>query len=87
MPRILEGDPNPPQKIQPRTALLREGLDSEPPTPYYLNEEEVPRAGSWVLQSFERTRWSDGQVYVWLRVRRQTGRGEGSSSLAFDQAL
>ena len=31
MPRILEGDPNPPVKIQPRTVLLREGLDRMPP--------------------------------------------------------
>ena len=36
------------------------------------------------MQSFQRTRWTNGQVYTWLRVRRQTGRGEGSSGLAFD---
>ncbi len=84
MPRILEGDPNPPEKVQPRTVLLRQGLDSAPPQPYFVFEEEVPRAGSRVMQSFERTRWSDGRVYVWLRVRRQTGRGEGSSGLSFD---
>jgi hypothetical protein len=85
LPRILAGDPNPPQKVQPRTVLLREGLDRTPPQPYFVHEEEVPRAGARVLQSFERTRWSDGRVYVWLRVRRQTGRGEGSSGLQFDE--
>jgi hypothetical protein len=86
MPRILEGDPNPPVKVQPRTPLLRQGLDQQPPKPYFVNEEEVPRAGTRVWQAFERTRWSDGRVYVWLRVVRGTGRGEGSSGLRFDEA-
>jgi hypothetical protein len=39
------------------------------------------------MQAYQRTRWTDGQVYTWLRVRRQTGRGEGSSGLAFDQIV
>jgi hypothetical protein len=67
--------------------LLRQGLDLKPRQPYYLYEEEVPRAGPRVLQSFERTRWSDGRVYVWLRVRRQVGRGEGLSGLRFDEIV
>jgi len=83
-PRILEGDPNPPVKVQPLTALLREGLDQNPAAPYFLAEEEVLRAGTRVLQTFERTRWTDGQVYTWLRAIRRTGRGEGSSGLTFD---
>ncbi len=87
MPRILAGDPNPPAKVRPRTVLLRQGLDAKPPQPYFLHEEEVARAGTRVMQSYQRTRWTDGQVYTWLRVTRQTGRGEGSSGLAFDQAL
>ena len=84
LPRILDGDPNPPVKVQPRTTLLRQGLDAVPPQPYLVHEEEVSRAGTRVMQAFQRTRWTDGQVYTWLRVRRQTGRGEGSSGLAFD---
>jgi hypothetical protein len=36
---------------------------------------------------FQRTRWTDGRVVVWLRVRRQTGRGEGSSGLRFDELV
>ena len=87
MPRILAGDPNPPAKVQPRTALLRYGLDANPPRPYFLHEEEVARAGTRVTQSYQRTRWTDGQVCTWLRVTRQTGRGEGSSGLAFDQVV
>jgi hypothetical protein len=47
----------------------------------------VPRAGTRALQAYERTRWTDGSVTVWLRVRRQTGRGEGSSGLAFDEIV
>ena len=46
----------------------------------------MPRAGVRVTQSFQRTRWSDGRAWVWLGVRKQTGRGEGSSGLAFDVA-
>jgi hypothetical protein len=87
LPRILEGDPNPPVKVQPRTMLMRQGLDDVPPQPYLVHEEEVSRAGTRVMQAYQRTRWTDGQVYTWLRVRRQTGRGEGSSGLAFDQIV
>jgi hypothetical protein len=84
LPRILAGDPNPPVKVQPRTVLLRQGLDQSPAQTYFVAEEEVPRAGTRVLQSYQRTRWTDGSVVTWLRVRRQTGRGEGSSGLRFD---
>ena len=87
MPRILEGDPNPPAKVEPRTVLLREGLDRTPAEPYFVHEEEVPRAGTRVFQAYQRTRWTDGRVVVWLGVRRQTGRGEGSSGLRFDGLL
>jgi hypothetical protein len=87
LPRILEGDPDPPQKVRPRTRLLREGLDDMPPKPYHVFEEEVPRAGTRVFECYERTRWIDGRVHLWLRVRRQTGRGEGSSGLRFDELV
>ena len=87
LPRILEGDPDPPVKVRPRTVLLRQGLDLVPPQPYLVHEEEVPRAGARLLQSFQRTRWTDGRVYTWLRVRKQTGRGEGSSGLGFDEIV
>lgn len=83
MPRFLEHDPAPTyERVRPRTTLLREGLDIN--HPYHLHEEEVSRAGTQVLQAFQRTRWTNGQVIVWLGVRKQTGRGEGHSGLAFD---
>jgi hypothetical protein len=91
MPRIIEGDPNPPIKVQPRTVLLRQGLDAVPPAtpqPYFVHEEEeVPRAGTRLFHAFQRARWTDGSTVVWLRVRRQTGRGEGSSGLRFDELV
>lgn len=82
MPRIIEGKPT--AKIKPRTALLGEGLLENPPRPYFIHEEEVPRSGAVVTQSFQRTRWYDGKVITWLGARKQTGRGEGASGLAFD---
>lgn len=85
LPRIIEGNPAPPEKVEPRSVLLREGLDAG--KTYFIFEEEVPRAGTRLTQLFERTRWTDGRVYTWLRVRRQTGRGEGSSGLAFDELI
>lgn len=83
MPRILAGDPDRPQKIRPRTSLIRHGL----PRAYFIHEEEVPRAGAVVTQSYQRTRWIGGQAITWFGARKQTGRGEGWSGLAFDQIL
>lgn len=88
MLRILEGAPpsEPPVRVEPRSALLREGREVAPPVAYYVHEEEVPRAGVRVTQRFQRTRWHDGRAWVWLGARKQTGRGESSSGLAFDVA-
>jgi hypothetical protein len=79
LPRILEGEAVP-KKVEPRTTLLRFGL----PNAYYVNEEEVPRAGAVVTQSYQRTRWIGGKVVTWFGARKQTGRGEASSGLQFD---
>ena len=87
MPRILKGDPDVPKKIEPRTSLLREGLDGDGVRSYYIHEEEVPRAGIKIHKSFQRTRWYDGKVYTWLGIRKQVGKGGGSSGLAFDQII
>ena len=86
MPRYLANDPAPTfERVRPRTTLLSEGLDKM--QPYRIHEEEVSRAGTHVLQSFQRTRWNDGRVFTWLGVRKQTGRGEGHSGLAFDRIV
>jgi hypothetical protein len=85
MLRILTGDPERPEKVRPRTSLLRQGLDAK--EAYFLHEEEVPRAGVVVTQRYQRTRWHDGRPWVWLGVRKQTGRGEAHSGLAFDRLV
>jgi hypothetical protein len=85
MPRLLEGDPDPPLPVRPLTGILREGLGQTPPAPYLVHEEEVPRAGLLVTQRFRRARWHGGRVVVWYAAQRATGRGEGSSGLAFDR--
>lgn len=89
LPRIVEGAAAPaaPRPVRPRTTLLREGLDAATPTGYTVHEEEVSRAGTEVSQSYQRARWHGGRVAMWLGVQRQTGRGEGSSGLAFDQLI
>jgi hypothetical protein len=85
MLRILEGDLNRPVKVQPRTSLIRTGLADK--KNYFLHEEEVPRAGAIVTQRYRRTRWRDGRAWVWIGVRKQVGRGEGASGLAFDSIV
>jgi hypothetical protein len=85
MPRLLEGDPDPPVPVRPLTGILREGLDRTTPAAYLVHEEEVPRAGLLVTQRFRRARWRGGRVVVWYAAQRATGRGEGSSGLAFDR--
>ncbi|CAH1656410.1 MULTISPECIES: hypothetical protein [unclassified Chelatococcus] len=87
MLRVIEGDPAPPASVRPRSSLLRHGLDETPPQPYFLHEEEVSRAGVRVTKSFQRTRWRDGRVWLWLGLRKQTGRGGGSSGLSFDRIV
>ncbi|HXA18343.1 MAG TPA: hypothetical protein VN380_15220 [Thermoanaerobaculia bacterium] len=38
-------------------------------------------------RGYQRTRWRDGRDWLWIGVRKQTGRGEGQSGVAFDQAI
>jgi hypothetical protein len=85
MPRIIDGDVNLPAKIEPRTGLLREGLEAQPKRSYYVHEQEVSsRAGARVYRSYRRARWSGGRAVIWLGTRKQTGRSSRSSGLAFD---
>jgi len=64
---------------QPRGWLLR-----EPRSPYFVEEEEVPRAGVHLTASYQRTRWYNGAVVDWYGYRKKCGRGEGSSGLRYD---
>jgi hypothetical protein len=60
-------------------------LLSEAQPVYFLNEEEVPRSGVAVRRSYQRARWLNGRTYLWIGRRKETGKGEGWSNLAFDQ--
>jgi len=51
-----------------------------------LFDEEVPREGVKVTRQFERTRWIGGSTLLWVGLKKQVGRGEGSSALRFDEA-
>ena len=64
----------------PRGRLLR-----EPKSPYFIEEEEVPRAGAYVERSWQRVRWMRGRTLIWVGRRKTAGRGEGWSHLVFDQ--
>jgi len=88
MPRLLEGQKGViPEKIAPRTRILREGLDQEHPTNYFVAEEEVERAGTVIETRWQRCRWRRGRVVTWLGHERTVGRGEASSGLAFDTVV
>lgn len=52
-----------------------------------LRDEEVPREGVRVTRQYELARWIGGETYLWAGRKKQVGRGEGSSGLAFDREL
>jgi hypothetical protein len=83
MPRLTDALPL--SRVEPRGRVLRTGLDEADQRPYFLHEEEVPRAGAIVTRGFQRARWFDGKVYTWIGRRKETGRGQGASGLTFDR--
>ena len=68
----------PGQAQQPLGAVL------DVAAPYFVAEEEVPRAGRRITRGFQRARWIDGTTFLWLGRAAPFGRGEGSSGLVFD---
>jgi hypothetical protein len=72
-----------------QVVLPRGGVLEQDPVdrPNLIREEELLRGGAVVQRSYQQTRWSDGSTITWLGRRKLNGRGEGSSGLAFDQAL
>jgi hypothetical protein len=73
--RMVGGEP-------PRGWILR-----EPKSPYFIEEEEVPRTGAYVDRSWQRARWLGGKTFIWVGRRKTAGRGEGWSQLVFDQIV
>lgn len=47
-------------------------------------DEEIPREGIHVARHYQLARWIDGSTWVWMALRKEVGRGEGSSGLRFD---
>jgi hypothetical protein len=66
----------------PRGRLLR-----EPGSPYFVNEEEMPRAGIYVERTWQRARWIQGRTLAWVGRSKTAGRGEGWSELVFDRII
>jgi hypothetical protein len=60
---------------------------SETPAPYYVREEEIPRAGVILTRNFRRARWLGGKTFLWCGRTRMEGKGEGWSNLKFDQIV
>jgi hypothetical protein len=68
----------------PGQAQVSHGAILDVPGPYFIAEEEIPRAGRKVTRAFQRARWVDGSTWLWIGRTAPLGRGEGSSGLAFD---
>ncbi|WP_339711918.1 hypothetical protein [uncultured Kriegella sp.] len=96
MPRLFNGEFS---AVRPQTDIMRFGIKrakskelwpfvnsdgDKQPTSYFVNEEEVPRAGAIVTSRFQRARWYNGAVHSWYGRRKIVGRGEGSSGLQYD---
>ncbi len=82
-----------PQEIHLQRAKMPESrgpqskVVSEVQPVYFIEEEEVPRAGIIINRNFQRTRWLNGKTCLWLGRRKRAGRGEGSANLMFDQLV
>ena len=61
MPKLNSPEPD---VIRPKGVLLKEVQPR-----YYVNEEEVPSAGSIVTRSWQRTRWLNGRTFLWIGRR------------------
>jgi hypothetical protein len=73
-------------RIRPVTSILREGVaaDDSSASAYFVDEEEVPRAGVTITGMLRRARRFDGVPVVWHARAVTTGRGGGHSGLVFD---
>jgi hypothetical protein len=89
MPRLTDADDK--SIIRPRGRILRVGLDPADPAeqkkPYFVHEEEVPRAGAIVTRKYQSVRGPNGKKFTWVGRQKQNGRGEGASGLIFDQIV
>ena len=70
----------PTEVVRPKGLLLTEVRKR-----YYINEEEIPAAGTVVRRSYQCAHWYSGRTCVWIGRYDETGRGQASSDLRFDQ--
>jgi hypothetical protein len=71
-----------PQGTRPLSSVI-----SERQPVFFIEEEEVPRAGVIITRNFQRTRWLNGKTFLWVGRRKKAGRGEGLANLMFDQIM
>lgn len=72
-----------PEPIQAKTRLLE--ISGNPLL--WLEENVIPRSGLRICLTNQRTRWMDGQTFVWKGRKILAGRGEGQSGLIFDKVF
>lgn len=87
VPRILHSklvDEEELEYIEPRTRIMRYGLDTPLPQRLSFKSNDVPSEGVLVSRSYRRTRWYDGSIWVWMGRNRNAGSGTGLSGLEFD---
>jgi hypothetical protein len=82
LPRTLTG--RPPERIRPRTAILREGLESAQVQPFDVNEEEITMPGILIRECWRQARWFDGRIFTWLAREKMYARPARASGLRFD---
>lgn len=84
------------QVVRPNTSLLRKGLDKQSnigkdangkSIVYDVEDNEVPREGVKITKAYQRTRWTNGEVIVWLGMQKESGKREGRSNLNYDQLM
>ncbi len=72
-----------PEPIQAKTRLLE--ISGNPLL--WLEESIIPRSGLRICMTNQRTRWTDGQTFVWKGRKVLAGKGEGESGLTFDKVF
>jgi hypothetical protein len=61
-------------------------LTEEQPV-YFVEEQEILRAGIIVTDRYQRTRWLNGKTFLWRGRQKNAGRGEGMANLMFDRIV
>lgn len=70
--------------ILDRNIVGAKGSLLEPWRPLTIFEEEVPMSGATVERRWQFARLPDGSIHSWIQRRKQNGRGQRTSGLAWD---